>query len=216
MKKETVLTAVIFFVVGFLAGYITDAQMNWNARQKAPGVSGPALQMPGAVESPSATAGGAMPSGLPEGHPPLDAAAIIKELQEMAAQRPQDPEVRLKLADFLYDQRQYEQAIEWYERALALDPKNVNAHTDLGTAYFYTGRSQDALQEYRKSLEINPQHQPTLLNMIVVNLEGTHDLNAAQAAWDRLHRLNPSNPALENLKQKLDAARAPSGAAAPR
>lgn len=100
--------------------------------------------------------------------------------------------------------------------SLALDPKNVNAHTDLGTAYFYTGRSQDALQEYRKSLEINPQHQPTLLNMIVVNLEGTHDLKAAQAAWDRLHRLNPSNPALENLKQKLDAARAPSGAAVPR
>jgi tetratricopeptide (TPR) repeat protein len=207
MKKETILTAVVFFAVGFLVGYITEAQMNWSARQKSAVAGGAVPQAPG---------GGAMPSGLPEGHPPIDAAAIIKELQEMAAQRPQDPEVRLKLADFLYDQRQYEQAIEWYERALALDPKNVNAHTDLGTAYFYTGRSQDALQEYRKSLEINPQHQPTLLNMIVVNLEGTHDLKAAQAAWDRLHRLNPSNPALENLKQKLDAARAPSGAAAPR
>jgi tetratricopeptide (TPR) repeat protein len=202
MRKETILTAITFFAVGFLAGYITDAQMNWNARQKAAVAGGGAPRAPGGED--------AIPSGLPEGHPPIDAAAISKQLQEAAAQNPKDPEVVLKVANFLYDQRQYDQAIEWYQRALELDPKNVNARTDLGTTYFYIGRPQDALREYRKSLEINPQHEPTLLNMIVVNLEGTHDLKAARAAWDQLHKLNPSNPALENLRQKLDAASAAS------
>jgi tetratricopeptide (TPR) repeat protein len=206
MKKETIITAVVFFAVGFLVGYITEAQISWSSRQKAAAAEGAAAQAP---------EGGAMPSGLPEGHPPIDSAAIVKELQEMAAQNPQDPEVRLKLANFLYDQRQYGQAIEWYQKALVLDPNNVNAHTDLGTAYFYTGRSQEALREYRKSIAINPQHQPTLMNMVVVNLEGTHDLSAAQAAWDRLQKLNPSNPALVTLKQKLDATRGSSGATVP-
>jgi tetratricopeptide (TPR) repeat protein len=202
MKKETVLTAVVFFVLGCLAGYIYDAQKNWNARQKVASVP-----QPTDGGTPGAPAGGAMPPGLPEGHPPIDSAVIVKQLEDLAAQNPKDPEVRLKLANFLYDQRQYAQAIEWYQRTLELDPKNVNARTDLGTAYFYTGRPREALREYRKSLALNPRHEPTLLNMVVVNLEGTHDLAAAQAAWDRLHKVNPNSPALESLRQKLDAAR---------
>lgn len=206
MTKREVLTAVVFLVVGFLAGYITDAQMNWSARQKVATAGAPA-QMPGGGTA-SAPAGGTMPSGLPEGHPAIDTATIVKQLEDMAAQNPKDPQVRLKLANFLYDQKQYPQAIEWYQRALELDPQNVNARTDLGTAYFYTGRAQDALREYRKSLALNPQHEPTLLNMVVVSLEGTHDLAAAQAAWDKLRKVNPNSPALESLKQKLDAARA--------
>ena len=34
MKKETIITAIIFFAVGFLAGYITEAQMNWSSQKK--------------------------------------------------------------------------------------------------------------------------------------------------------------------------------------
>jgi hypothetical protein len=33
---------------------------------------------------------------------------------------------------------------------------------------------------------------------------------AAQEAWDRLHKLNPSYPGLDSLKSRLDAARATS------
>ena len=187
MKKETIITAVIFLAVGFLAGYITDAQVNWNARQKtAPTASAPS-EMPPQAGASSAPARGAVPQqGLPEGHPPIDNAAVVQQMEAMAAQNPQDVDVRLKLANFLYDQKQYPKAIEWYERALELDPKNVNARTDLGTAYFYMGRPQDALREYDKSLAVDPKHEATLLNAIVVNLEGTHDLAAAQKAWDRL------------------------------
>ena len=215
MKKETIITAVIFLAVGFLAGYITDAQLNWSARQKATQAAAAPSEMPPASTT-SAPGGGSMPPpGLPEGHPPIDSAAIIQQMENMAAQNPQDADVRLKLANFLYDQKQYSKAIEWYERALELDPKNVNARTDLGTAYYYTGRPQDALREYDKSLEINPQHEPTMVNVIVVNLEGTHDLAAAQKAWDRLYKLNPNHPALEGLKEQINAARASSGAAGP-
>ena len=46
MKKETIITAVIFLAVGFLAGYITDAQMNWNGRQKAAQAAAMPSEMP--------------------------------------------------------------------------------------------------------------------------------------------------------------------------
>ena len=212
MRKETIVTAVVFLAVGFLAGYITDAQLNWSARQK-PAQTGMPAGMPagGATSTPT---GGAMP-GLPEGHPPIDTANIIKQMEDAAARNPKDPGIPLKLANFLYDQKQYSSAVGWYQRALELDPKNVNARTDLGTAFFYMGRAQDALREYRQSLALDPKHEPTLLNSIVVNLEGTHDLAAAQKAWDRLQAANPSHPALASLKERIDAARVAGGTAMP-
>src|SRR5208337_3575805 len=108
MKKETIITAVIFLAVGFLAGYITDAQMNWSARQKAAQTVATPSEMPPTGGAASAPAGGAMPQqGLPEGHPPIDSAAVVQQMEVMAEQNPKDPDVRLKLANFLYDQKQY-------------------------------------------------------------------------------------------------------------
>ena len=218
MKKETIITALIFLAVGFLAGYITDAQMNWNGHQKVAQTAAPSPDMPpagGAASAPLGMGAGMPPQGLPEGHPAIDPSTIVKQLSSMAAQNPKDADVRLKLADYLYDQKQYSDAVQWYQQVLELDPKNVNARTDLGTAYFYLARPQDALREYDKSLALDPKHEATILNTIVVNLDGTHDLAAAQKAWNRLYELNPNHPALAGLKQRIDAARSggsPAGA----
>jgi tetratricopeptide (TPR) repeat protein len=114
----------------------------------------------------------------------------------------------LRLANLFYDRKQYDKAIEWYRRALELDSRNVNARTDLGTAYSYVGRPRDALREYRKSLETDPGHAPTLYNLILVSLNGTHDLGTARDALERLEKLNPNYPGLDSLKQRLDAAHA--------
>jgi len=216
VKKETIISAIIFFGVGFLAGYIYDAQRNWNAQRRT---AASAPHIPGGTPGGAAASGvaaGGMGQGLPEGHPIIDTAAIVQTLEEQAARNPRDPEPRLKLANYLYDQQQWRQAIEWYKKALELDPKNVNARTDLGTAYFNLGRPQDAVREYRISLEIDPKHEPTLFNSIVVNLEGTHNLEAARQAWGRLHKLNPNYPGLDRLKQRLDAARASASGASAR
>ncbi len=209
MKKETIVTAVIFLAVGFLAGYVTEAQMNWSAHQMAPQAAAPPTEaLPPATSSSPPADPASNQQGLPAGHPPIDSAAVIQQMEDMATQNPKDADIRLKLADFLYDQKDYSKAIEWYEQALEITPKDINARTDLGTAFFYVGRPQDALREYNQVLEINPRHEPTLVNSIVVNLEGTHDLAAAQKAWDRLYKLNPNHPALASLKDQINAARA--------
>lgn len=198
MKKETIITAIVFLGVGFLAGYIYNAQQRTAAPPAASAMAGVASPV-GAPGDPAGTA------GLPAGHPPINIDTAVKALEEQAAQNPQDPQPPLELANTFYDHQRFREAAEWYEKALKLDPKNVNARTDLGTAYFNLGRAQDALAMYRRSLEISPQHQPTIFNSIVVNLEGTHDLAAARAAWEQLHRVNPSYPGLDSLKRSLDA-----------
>lgn len=213
MKKESIITAVVFLVVGFLAGYITHAQLNSGVQPRTarPG-QGLDAEVPGRGGAASA-ASEANPPGLPEGHLPINIATQVRALEDQAAQNPTDPKPRLELANFLYDNRRYEGAIEWYQRALELDPRNVNARTDMGTAYFYSGRVQDALREYHKSLETDANHGPTLYNLTIVHLDGTHDLAAAQDAWERLRKQNPNYPGLDDLKQKLDVARASSAGA---
>ena len=207
MRKETIITAIVFFGVGFLSGYIYDAQKNWSAQQRAASVPHTHEDEAGAAAASGMPPGG-VSGALPEGHPSIDTSAVVKAMEEEAARNPRDPEPRLRLANYLYDQHQWLQSVEWYQKTLELDPKNVNARTDLGTAYFNLGRAQDALREYRKSLEIDPKHEPTIFNTIVVHLNGTHDLEAAQQAWERLSKLNPSYPGLDRIKQALDGARA--------
>ena len=211
MKKETLITAAVFLAFGFLAGYIYKAQASRTAVEVQAGgatstsgtVDGTADGAPGTPTDASAV--------LPPGHPAIDDGAMLQALEEQAKSNPSDPTPPLKLADYLYDHGKYEQAIIWYERALQLDPTNVNASTDLGTCYFNVGRSDDALRQFHHSLAIEPRHQPTLYNIIVVQMEGKHDYKAAEEAWETLHRVNAAYPKLDELKQKLDQARASGG-----
>ncbi|HEY6292664.1 MAG TPA: tetratricopeptide repeat protein [Terriglobia bacterium] len=203
MKKETLITAVVFLSFGFLAGYVYRAQTSAGEAQAGTEVTSPVNQTAG----PSA-ASDASRAALPPGHPPLEDTAVVQTLEQQAAGNPQDPAPALQLANYHYDHGNFDQAIVWYQKGLKLDPKNVSASTDLGTCYFNLGRFDDALQQFHRSLAIAPQHQPTLFNIVVVNLAGKHDYQAAETAYQALHRLNPNYPNLDQLKQKLDQARA--------
>lgn len=218
MKKETVITAIVFLAVGFLAGYITDSQINWSAKKTAV-ITGSEREHehehadPGMP--PSGAGGPGMGQGLPEGHPPIDTGAIIKTLEERVAQNPKDAALRVQMANAYYDGGQWQKAVESYQKVLEFEPKNVSARTDMGTAYFNLGRPQDALREYTKSLELDPKHEPTLFNSIIVNMQGTRDGAAAQAAWDRLKKMNPTYPGLDGLTARIEELRA-AGASAGR
>lgn len=205
MKKETIITAIVFLVVGFFIGYITEAEFNWNAPEKMATASAATTGAPEAAVT-SAPAGGAARGQLPPGHPPLEDVTRINALEAQTKQNPQDPQPPLDLANLYYDQKQYDRAADWYQKALALDPKNVNARTDLGTVYFNLGRPQEALKAYEESLRVDPNHEPTMFNTIIVNLEGTHNLAAARAMYDKLHKRNPNYPGLEGLRDKVSGA----------
>jgi len=214
VKIETIVTAIIFLSVGFLAGFVYKSQSQTSAQAQV------AVASAASTGSPSAGAMGMGGSanvdpatGLPNGHPPLEVAQIIQSYEQQATQNPKDAQIPLKLANYLYDKKYFNLAIEWYERSLRLDPKDASARTDLGTSYFYTGQPQQAIAEYNKALAMNPGHQPTIFNLIVVNLEGTHDLRAARKYWNELNRQNPNYPGMNEIKAKLDAAMGNAGAA---
>ena len=213
MKKETIITALVFFVLGSIAGYVFKAQRSGEAALSDPGGATPGPAQAGSAaapaEVPETGTASASPANtaLPPGHPAISDAAVVHTLEQQASQSPQDPAIPLQLANYLYDHGSYDQAVAWYQKAVQLDPRNISASTDLGTCYFNLGRYDEALQQFRHSLTIEPRHQPTLYNLVVVDMEGKHDYKSAEQAWQALHRLNPNYPNLDQLKRKLDAAR---------
>ncbi len=50
------------------------------------------------------------------------------------------------------------EAIEAYQRAIALDPEFADAHCNLGTVHYNQGRRQAALDGFRRALEVDPRH----------------------------------------------------------
>ena len=197
MRRELILTAIIFTVLGFLAGHVYTRQT-----QRAPAT--PAASSTPNPEEPTASVDSQ--TGLPPGHPPINATEMVNSLKQ-AAQNPEDKRAALELANALYDARRFDEAVFWYKRALALDPKDVNARTDLGSAYYNLKRYDEAIAEFERSLAFDPTHAQTLYNLVVVKLNGKQDIAGAQEALARLERAHPDFPMLADLKQSLAQAR---------
>lgn len=60
---------------------------------------------------------------------------------------------------------QHAESLEWYRRAVELDPDFVEAHTNYGNALLILGQPAQAMAEYREALALNPGFLGALLSM---------------------------------------------------
>lgn len=195
MKKESLIFGIAGMFMGLLCGWVLGSQ-------SVPGVS-PAAPQVVAQQPSSGPTGAAEPTP-----PPLDearAAALIATAERNAS----DSETRVQLANMYFDSAKYDEAVRWYEAALRIDPRNVNASTDLGIAYYYSNQADRALAQFDKSLAVDPRHSKTLLNMGIVRAFAKEDVAGATAAWQRaLDVATPGSPEAVTAKRLLDGIRA--------
>lgn len=133
--------------------------------------------------------------------------AELKRLEAIVEKTPDDAHALVNLANLLYDAKRYEDSIAWYRKAHEKDSRNINVSTDLGTALWYTGRADEAIAQFEKSLSIEPTHPQTLYNMGIVKLHGKNDAPGALAAWEKLIQTNPDNPMAVELKPRVETLR---------
>ncbi|HEY0376370.1 MAG TPA: tetratricopeptide repeat protein [Pyrinomonadaceae bacterium] len=123
--------------------------------------------------------------------------------------RPESRETVVALGNANFDSGRYEAAEKWYTAALVKDPKDINVRTDLGLTFLVREPSDPdrAIQEFRRSLQINPRHEQTLQNMAVALLK-KGGYAEADSTLKKLAEVNPTNPSLDKLRSDLEAARA--------
>jgi tetratricopeptide (TPR) repeat protein len=190
MRRDSVIFAISGIFFGLILGWMIGIQQGGTrAPQAAQAAQAPAAPQAQGSASPVAV--------LDEGR--------VRGLTAAAEQRPQDAAVRVELGNLYFDAQRFPDAIKWYEDALKVDPKNVNASTDLGVSYYYLNQPDRALAQFDKSLAIDGKHAKTLLNMGVVRAFGKQDLKGAAEAWERVIALAPNSEEGRAAKQALDS-----------
>ncbi|HZG54083.1 MAG TPA: tetratricopeptide repeat protein [Pyrinomonadaceae bacterium] len=134
----------------------------------------------------------------------FDKAALY--LQRAIDLKPQDPDALSAMGNTKYDAGDFIAAASFYERTLAVQPRNVDVQTDLGNTYFQRQPPdfRRAIEEYRKTLQIDPRHEKALQNIAAAALQ-LGDKAAAREAVEQLAAVNPNNQYLEGLRSNLDA-----------
>lgn len=120
---------------------------------------------------------------------------------------PNDYDSLVKLGNLYYDAQQYPAAIQYYERAVTIHPENVDVRTDMGTAYWYAGNIDKAMEEMQISLKYRPGHPQTLFNLGWIKWQGKGDAKGAVEAWQQLLKANPAYPQKQQVEQYIAKAK---------
>ena len=92
-------------------------------------------------------------------------------------------------------QKQPEQALQAYQRALKIAPNQAILHANLGNLYFDKSRYDDAMQAYARALELDPGLAKVYYNMGCLHgIQGR--IKQAMAALERAFQIAP------DMKQK--------------
>jgi len=191
VSKDSLVVGVAGVFFGLLVGWIIGSQQG-GGRPAAPPVAQAA--------APAAQPGGAQQA------PPLDEARA-SALKTTAQQNPSDEASRVELGNLYFDAGRFPEAVQWYQQALTIQPKNVNVSTDLGIAYYYQNDPDKALAQFDASLKIDPAHAKTLLNIGIVRAFGKQDLKGAAEVWQKILVVAPSSEETRAARQALDGVR---------
>lgn len=188
MKSETIAYAIAGVVFGLIAGWVIGTQQ---ATTRTPVVPAPPV-----ATAPGSESGGTRAALLDE--------AKVNALKSVAEREPANAQPRIQLGNLYFDAERYDDAIKWYGDAVNLAPRDVNISTDLGVCYYYTNQLDKAIEQLEHSLQIDPNHSKTLLNIGIVRAYGKQDLTGATAAWQKLLKLSPDSPEGQAAKRALD------------
>jgi tetratricopeptide (TPR) repeat protein len=172
MRAESIAFALSGILFGVIVGWILGSQQS----------AGPAPAAATAPGTAATAAGDRAPA------PPLDEARL-KTLIAAAGSELTNPAPRVQLGNLYFDAERYTDAVQWYEDALRLQPKDANVSTDLGVAYYYTNEPDKAIAQFEKSLAIDPAHTKTMLNMGIVKPIFFHILHAYVSACSSFRML---------------------------
>lgn len=179
---QVYVMAGICLLIGLAVGYFVR------------GSASPAAQV--------ASSEAAMPSAQGAPAPSQQRMPTLDEMKQMADKQAEPLLAKLKTdpsnADLLNQigtvyrlTHQFQTAIDYYQKSLAINPKNVGARTDMASCMYYLGDVDGALAELNKSLTYDPKHAGTLINLGIIEWKGKNDADGAIATWQKLLKLNP-------------------------
>jgi tetratricopeptide (TPR) repeat protein len=116
---------------------------------------------------------------------------MLQALKDKVRQDPNDAASWIQLGHLNFDRNAVPEAIEAYEKALALQPDNAPVRTDLGIMYRRANRPEDAVRAFDRAIASDPKLENARFNKGIVLLHDLDDREGAIRAWEELLKINP-------------------------
>jgi tetratricopeptide (TPR) repeat protein len=112
--------------------------------------------------------------------------------------------VIVHLGNANFDGDHYAEAEKWYTAALAKKADDVSVRTDLGLTFIFRDppNYDRAIQEFKRSLEVDPNHIQTLQNLTVAYTKKGDAANAT-ATLNKLEAVDAGNQAVQKLREDI-------------
>lgn len=209
MNRDQLRFLVSGVLFGFLVGYLIAYGVHEPrvVQHAAPVPAAGNLGMSGGIGSvPAAPAEGGHGGDVPAAGNDQMMTRVFEEIGALKSAIEKDPKnvtALTRLANLYHDAAKYDQAVDYYGRALHVRPADVDSRTDMGICLREMGKSDEAIAQFRTSLTYDPKHWQTWLNLGVVTLFDKKDVAAATQAFSKVEEFNPTFKDLPLLKEAL-------------
>jgi tetratricopeptide (TPR) repeat protein len=201
-SPQAYILAVICLLVGIAGGWFIRGSQSPGAQVAQTTPMGMAIGT-GSMESPAGQPSAAQIRLIAD----QQAKPLLGQLKSDS----NNPELLANIGNIYYDSHEYLTAIEYYQRALKVQPSNTGVRTDLATALWYTGNIDNAIEEFNNSLSYEPNKPNTLFNLGIVKWQGKMDIDGAVAAWQKLLDKNPNYEEKDKVVNLIAQAKKHSG-----
>jgi tetratricopeptide (TPR) repeat protein len=154
----------------------------------------------------SGRGGGQAPAAAQEGDvAPIDTERVA-ELMTLVQEDPKNVEALFELGEAYFLGGEWQAGIDWFNRLVALDPGNVHARTDIGTANFNLGLYEEAKASWLAGLEAAPDDVQLHYNMgfLHANVEPV-DYQSAMNEWGKVVELAPGSDLAATAQVHLES-----------
>lgn len=122
----------------------------------------------------------------------IEISAKILQLEQYVKKNPEDAEAWASLGNLFFDSNQVKEAIDAYEKSLAIEPGKTGVITDLGVMYRRDNQPQKAIEAFDKAVSIDPSFETARFNKGIVLLHDLNDIEGGIKAWEEILERNPT------------------------
>jgi len=123
-----------------------------------------------------------------------------EEYKRILTEDPDNYEALVGLGNLYFDNQQYQQAVEYYRRALKIKPDDPNVRTDLAICYTYLDLLDLAASELKQVIQKYPNHAQAHFNLAVV-YQRMGRIKDAIEELDTFMKLVPPGPDYQYAQQ---------------
>ena len=114
-----------------------------------------------------------------------------------------DIDAAIALGNIFYDRGDAAQSIDYYRRALDINPDLAGVRTDLGTMYWRNADIALAEQAFREAITRDPGFGHAYVNLGLLLLRAKNDVSEARAVWQKLLALKPEHDVATRARELL-------------